>query len=573
MILRKVHFPFFIVQLLLGYFFFSCTRKTPAVNEATPVSPYHQYITPAEDFYTKGVYDSAYYYYNQIRTQSNTKTEKDKIVYALLKMAAIQQTQGDYIGSEATATEALSYFQQSTEAQYKVAIYNTLGINYKNLFDYANAIRYYQKASALADTPLQKAIIQNNIAVVYLEQQHYKQAIQLLTTLSQSPIAQQNPEHQARVLDNLGFCYFKIQDSRSSAYLKKALAIHQQLQFDYGLITSYSNLAKYYQKSQPQLAFSYAQQSYTKTTAIQSTDDRLLALSLLMEVSPPSQLPNYTKRYLQLNDSISKVKQIAKNQFAKIKYDATQERNENLQLKAAKAENALALAQQRFNNYLLFFILLLVLIAVVLLYFYLKNKSKKEKQAAIYESETRIAKKLHDELANDVYQTIAFAETQDLHNPVQKETLLDNLDKIYTRTRNISRENSPIGTGDSYEMELKEMLSGFSSSRVQVIVKDISTIPWDKIAEEQKIALYRVLQELLVNMKKHSQGTFVVLRFEMNTKALLVHYSDNGIGMPHPIPSKDGLHNVENRIRTIGGSIIFDTSSSKGLKIKLTFPK
>lgn len=573
MILQKVHFPFFIIQLLLGCFFFSCTRKTPAVNEATPVSPYHQYITPAEDFYAKGVYDSAYYYYNQIRTQSSSKTEGDKIVYALLKMAAIQQTQGDYVGSEATATEALPFFQKNTEAQYKVAIYNTLGINYKNLFDYANAIRYYQKASALADTPLQKAVIQNNIAVVYMEQKHYKQAIQLLTVLSRSSIVQNNLEHQARVLDNLGFCYFKIQDSRSGAYLKKALAIHQQLQFDYGLITSYSNLAKYYQKSQPQLAFSYAQQSYTKATAIQSTEDRLLALALLMEVSPPSQLRHYTKHYLQLNDSVSKVKQIAKNQFAKIKYDATQERNENLQLKAEKAENALALAQQRFNNYLLFFILLLVLIAVVFLYFYLKNKSKKEKQTAIYESETRIAKKLHDELANDVYQTLAFAETQDLHNPVQKETLLDNLDKIYTRTRNISRENSPIGTGDSYEMELKEMLSGFSSSRVQVIVKDISTIPWDKIAEEQKIALYRVLQELLVNMKKHSQGTFVVLRFEINTKALLVHYSDNGIGMPHPIPSKDGLHNVENRIRAIGGSIIFDTSSSKGLKIQLTFPK
>jgi signal transduction histidine kinase len=43
--------------------------------------------------------------------------------------------------------------------------------------------------------------------------------------------------------------------------------------------------------------------------------------------------------------------------------------------------------------------------------------------------------------------------------------------------------------------------------------------------------------------------------------------------MPHPIPSKNGLHNVENRIHAIGGSIIFDTSSSKGLKIKLTFPK
>ncbi|MGL4520929.1 MAG: tetratricopeptide repeat protein, partial [Phocaeicola sp.] len=259
--------------------------------------------------YAKGVYDSAYYYYNQIRTQSNPKTEGDKIVYVLLKMAAIQQTKGDYVGSEATATEALPFFQKNTEAQYKVAIYNTLGINYQHLFDYANAIRYYQKASALADTPLQKAVIQNNIAVVYMEQKHYKQAIQLLTALSQSPIVENNLEHQARVLDNLGFCYFKIQDARSGAYLKKALAIHQQLQFDYGLITSYSNLAKYYQKSQPQLAFSYAQQSYTKATAIQSTEDRLSALAFLMEVSTPSQIHNYTKQFLQLNDSISKVKQ------------------------------------------------------------------------------------------------------------------------------------------------------------------------------------------------------------------------------------------------------------------------
>jgi signal transduction histidine kinase len=573
MIFQKRYLPFFMSLLLLGIFFFSCTRSTPSINKATTETAYHKYITPAEDFYAKGVYDSAYYYYNQIRTQSNTKTEEDKIVYALLKMAAIQQTQGDYVGSEATATEALSYFQKNTEAQYRVAIYNTLGINYQHLFDYANAIRYYKKASALADTPLQKEVIQNNIAVVYMEQHQYKQAIQLLIALSQSPIALQNLEHQARVLDNLGFCYFKIQDSRSSAYLKKALAIHQQLQFDYGLITSYSNLAKYYQKSQPQLAFTYAQQSYAKATAIQSNEDRLSALALLMEVSSPSQLRNYTKRYLQLNDSISKVKQITKNQFAKIKYDATQERNENLQLKAEKAENNLALAQQRFNNYLLFFILLLVMISVVLLYFYLKNKSQKEKQAAIYESEIQMAKKLHDELANDMYQTIAFAETQDLQNHIQKETLLDNLDKIYARTRNISRENSPIGTGDSYEMELKEMLSGFSSSHVQVILKDVSSIPWNKIAEEKKIALYRVLQELMVNMKKHSQGSFAVLQFERNTKECHIHYSDNGIGMPHPIPSKNGLHNVENRIHAIGGSIIFDTSSSKGLKIKLTFPK
>ncbi|MBC5864411.1 tetratricopeptide repeat-containing sensor histidine kinase [Flavobacterium turcicum] len=573
MILPKVRFPFFIFLIFIGTFFCSCSKTTPNQTALKSVTVYEKYITTAEDFYSKGVYDSAYYYYNQIRTQSSAKEDAEKIVYALLKMAAIQQTQGDYVGSEVTATEAISYFKNKIETQYKVAIYNSLGINYKNLYDYPNAITYYKKASELADTPLQKEIMQNNIAVVNMDQQNYKQAIQSLESLSKSLIAQANLEHLARVLGNLGYCYYKIGDNRSGMVLKRALKIRQQLQFEYGLVTSFNNLAQFYQRSQPQLAIKYAQKSYAKATVLKSIDDRLSALALLMEISTPLQVRNYTKKYLQLNDSITKVRQIAKNQFAKIKYDATQAQNENLQLKTDNAEKALALEQEKLQNYMLFFILLLGVILALILYFYLQDKNKKEKQAAVYESEIRISKKLHDELANDVYQTIAFAETQDLQNVIQKETLLDNLDKIYRRTRNISRENSPIPTGETYESELKEMLSSFNAAQVQVILKDSNSIPWNKITEEKKIALYRVLQELMINMKKHSQGTFVVLRFETDNKQCFVNYSDNGIGIKNPLQSKNGLLNVENRIHAIGGSIIFDSKSSKGLKIKLTFPK
>lgn len=450
MILQKVRFPFFIFLLFIGAFFCYCSKTPPVETAVKSVTVYEKYITTAEDFYAKGVYDSAYYYYNQIRTQSSAKEDAEKIVYALLKMAAIQQTQGDYVGSEVTATEAISYFKNKIETQYKAAIYNSLGINYKNLYDYPSAIAYYKKASELADTPLQKEIMQNNIAVVHMEQQNYKQAIQSLESLSKSPIAQANLEHLARVLGNLGYCYYKVGDNRSGMVLKRALKIRQQLQFDFGMVTSFNNLAQYYQRSQPQLAIKYAQESYAKATAIKSIDDRLSALALLMEISTPLQVRNYTKKYLQLNDSITKVRQIAKNQFAKIKYDAAQAQNENLQLKTDNAEKALALEQEKLQNYMLFFILFLGVILALILYFYLQDKNKKEKQAAIYESEIRISKKLHDELANDVYQTIAFAETQDLQNVSQKETLLDNLDKIYSRTRNISRENSPIPTGETY---------------------------------------------------------------------------------------------------------------------------
>ncbi|MFN7098887.1 MAG: hypothetical protein ACK4M4_00760 [Flavobacterium sp.] len=74
-------------------------------------------------------------------------------------------------------------------------------------------------------------------------------------------------------------------------------------------------------------------------------------------------------------------------------------------------------------------------------------------------------------------------------------------------------------------------------------------------------------------MKKHSYETIVVLRFETDNKQCYFYYSDNVIGIKDPLQIKNGLLNVENRIDAIGGSIIFDSKSSKGLKIKITFPK
>jgi hypothetical protein len=46
---------------------------------------------------------------------------------------------------------------------------------------------------------------------------------------------------------------------------------------------------------------------------------------------------------------------------------------------------------------------------------------------------------------------MTFAEYTRFTKSSKKETLLNNLDLIYTRTRNISKENSPIDTGENYE--------------------------------------------------------------------------------------------------------------------------
>jgi len=82
-----------------------------------------------------------------------------------------------------------------------------------------------------------------------------------------------------------------------------------------------------------------------------------------------------------------------------------------------------------------------------------------------------------------------------------------------------------------------------------------------------------VLQELLVNMKKHSQCSLVVISFKKIENKLQIDYSDNGLGSTFDkINSRNGLQNVENRILAINGTITFDTKPEKGFKTSFKIP-
>jgi glucose-6-phosphate-specific signal transduction histidine kinase len=263
----------------------------------------------------------------------------------------------------------------------------------------------------------------------------------------------------------------------------------------------------------------------------------------------------------------------AQNQFAKIKYDSRKATLENIKYKGQRVETLLQLETQKSQMYLLVFGLLLLLGTIGYLITYYKNKNRRERLGAIYNAETRISKQLHDELANDVFYAMTFAESQDLQNPIKKETLIDNLDKIYVRTRNFSRENSIIETGDIFEYNLKQMLSSYKNDNVEVIIKNGNPIEWSAVQVEKKIAIQRVLQELMVNMKKYSQASFVIIGFDNGQNNLKIDYSDNGIGFSEKLILKNGLQNAENRIQAVNGRLTFDSQTNKGFKAKIVIPK
>lgn len=542
-------FPIFAFISGTFLLFSSCSKDKQVVDG------YSQYIEKAIQCNSKLQNDSAFYYYNKAKLACKTD-ETERKIYALSLISSIQQRENDFVGSEETVTEALQLYPNKT---YLPNLYNQLGIVNIELFDTKNAIKYYNKAAQLTKDELYKIILVNNIAVAYIENSQFQQATQLLEPLLQNPLLDQNPLEKARVLNNLGRAYFKKDKSLGISELEKSLQIRVQEKADFDIISSYFALYEFYAKKDSKRSQYYANLSYQKATASNSINDRLTALKYLIEVSDNAAAKKYALKQIQLSDSIGIVRQKAKNQFAKIKYDTRFALEES---EKQKKQKTLALGT-----------LGLLLVFGIAIFWYIRRKNRQKLKAISYETETRISKQLHDELANDVFYLMTYANTQDLQNPQKKEILIDNLDKIYAQTRNISQSYSEIETGLHFEEYLNDMLSSFSNAQINIIVNRSTTTDWLAANKQTKITIYRVLQELMVNMKKHSQATIVVIGFENHKTNLEVSYSDNGIGCPEMLKFKKGLQNAENRIDAIKGTIIFETETNKGFKAKMNFLK
>ncbi|MFE3847984.1 ATP-binding protein [Flavobacterium sp. LB3P45] len=524
--------------------------------------------------FNKKNFNGAFYYFNKSKITFEIIKDSANIAYNLIQMASIQQINGDYYGSKETLTDALPYIQNDNN--YLTAANNFFGIADKELSNYNDAIFYYNEAINDSKDLLSKQAPLNNIAVVYIQQKKYDKAIKVLKSILNKKILDSESlvESKARVVDNLGFAYFKKgMAEKGLALMKEGIKMRNLINDSYGGIESNLHLAEYYAKIDFQKSNQYAKTAYQTATKFNSIDERLKALSFIISNDFGSTNVQYVQKYIFLNDSIIKIRNNFKNKFAKIKYDAKKEKDENQKLRLEKAENLLYVQKVKYQR--IVFAIGIIFLVILILYMirYFRNKNRIEKIQTSYSTEIRIAKKLHDELANDVYHTISFAETKDLMLAENKEQLLVNLDAIYKRTRNISGENSNIDTGDKFEINLKAMLSNYSGDTINVILKDNHDINWLKIQPEKKIAVYRVLQELMVNMKKHSQCNYVIIGFETLQKFVQISYSDNGIGFSKTIKHKNGLQNAENRIKGIKGTFTFDSELNKGIKAKILFPK
>ncbi len=501
--------------------------------------------------------DSAFLYFSKVTTYN---TDSSLIAKAYANMAIIQCDQGDYFGSEESAIKAINYFQDDNK--YLPGVYNTIAIAKNNLKNYKDALYWYSKAVSATTDSLNNLLYQNNITVALIDQKDYNSAIKILERLLSNNTIKSNKPKFAQVLDNLTWAKW-LQNPVYNAKpdLIHALKIREKEKDLWGQNASYAHLADYYEKRNLDTAWIYAVKMYEVSKQINSPDDQLQALQKLIKFSPSQLTKKYFEIYHNLSDSLQTARNAAKNQFALIRYETERHKADILKLQKENTD-------KKYQISVLIFGIFLLSATGLIWYKRRKLRLEMETQNAIRESQLKTSKKVHDVVANGLYRIMSKLENQQSED----HALIDEMEDLYEKSRDISYEQLEF-TDKNFNEKISGLLKSFATETTKVLIVGNTVELWKKVEPNIKYELEHILQELMVNMKKHSKATNVVIRFETHNNSVHINYTDNGIGIPKQTKFKNGLNNTGNRIKSIGGVINFNLGAEKGLKIQLSFPR
>ncbi len=171
----------------------------------------------------------------------------------------------------------------------------------------------------------------------------------------------------------------------------------------------------------------------------------------------------------------------------------------------------------------------------------------------------RIGRELHDGIAQEI---VAVKLAMQQENATSG--LVNELTRISLDIRNISHELMPqtlkeFGLKLAIEDICQKILA---PSGIQYEIH--SMLPGERMENKIEITLYRIFQELVHNIIKHSQATEVLVQLrKMNNHVVLV-VEDNGKGMTEDKKNGIGISNLKSRVQLLDGNLQYDSSENEG---------
>ncbi|WP_257285193.1 cache domain-containing protein [Endozoicomonas sp. SESOKO1] len=128
------------------------------------------------------------------------------------------------------------------------------------------------------------------------------------------------------------------------------------------------------------------------------------------------------------------------------------------------------------------------------------------------------------------------------------------IDQAMVEVRRVSHDLRPVLMDDlGLEAALKEMLKGLSERQQIRVITRIHL--QQSLPDILEITIYRIIQEALTNIEKHSGATEISVSVQMHSDVVTLTIEDNGVGIPKRKKNGLGLNNMKERAELLGGTL------------------
>jgi PAS domain S-box-containing protein len=210
-----------------------------------------------------------------------------------------------------------------------------------------------------------------------------------------------------------------------------------------------------------------------------------------------------------------------------------------------------------------------------------ESYTRQVKEKTALEERSRLARDLHDAVSQTLFSASIIADVLPRiweRDPDEGRKRLEEI-RLLTRgalaeMRTLLLELRPAALIDADAGDLIKQLAESITGRTRIPVS-VEICGHCPVPPELKISLYRIAQEALNNVAKHSRARHAAVSLHCSSDAIQLVIKDNGVGFEKGThsPSSLGMGIMRERARNIGAEISISSSPGLGTQIELQWPK
>lgn len=545
-----------------------------------------------------GTIDTAQLLFTEVATLAEKLDNSVDYAEAHINIGRINADKGENVKALANYQQALTKADKISDKDLSAHIYKHIGALYISWKKFDEALSYYEKAETLAREIGNEELVadcQNNKGTVYEQQLKYDKAI----------IAYKNALHVytkmditakiSMALSNVAIVYkFQKNYGSSLEYNLKALKLSEKTGDKWMMAATYNNIGNLYgEMGEYKNALEYCNKSIAIAKKINAIEIVEAAYESMADAAAKAgdykNAFNYHKLYATTKDKFINVESTKQLSELNVKFET--ERKQKL------------IQQQQFEitrrNTTIAVIAALFAVAIIIgIQSYRSYKLKQDciLQAAVLQQQNiatkgiieaeekerkRIAADLHDgvgQLFSAVRMNLSSLMDRVVLINADEQALAEKtlamVDESCKEVRTIAHQMMPnillkIGLASA----IKDFVNKIDSQHLKVNLEAYGLE--ERLEDNVEIVLYRVVQECVNNVIKHSKANRLDINLTREDDNISVTIEDNGVGFNTNDKMKFegiGLKNIITRVEYLKGTVDISSDQNKGTLIAIYIP-